>query len=109
MMKTTITRRVLTVAFGILVLGTCSGAAQAQTYPTRPIRFIVPFPAGGVADIGARIVSQKLAEALGQPAVIENRAGASGTLGVDAVTKSAPDGYTILMTCLLYTSPSPRD
>jgi tripartite-type tricarboxylate transporter receptor subunit TctC len=58
----------------------------------------VPFPAGGVADIGARLVSQKLAEALGQPAVIENRAGASGTLGVDAVTKAPPDGYTILIT-----------
>jgi tripartite-type tricarboxylate transporter receptor subunit TctC len=72
--------------------------AQAQNYPSRNIRVIVPFPAGGVADIGARLVSQKLAEAVGQPVVIENRAGASGTLGVDAVTKSPPDGYTILMT-----------
>ena len=72
--------------------------ASAQTWPSRNIRVIVPFPAGGVADIGARLVSQKLAEALGQPAVIENRAGASGTLGVDAVTKSPPDGYTILIT-----------
>ena len=72
--------------------------AQAQTYPSRNIRVIVPFPAGGIADIGARLVSQKLGEALGQPVVIENRPGASGTLGVDAVTKSAPDGYTILIT-----------
>ena len=72
--------------------------ASAQTWPSRNIRVIVPFPAGGVADIGARLVSQKLAEALGQPAVIENRAGASGTLGVDAVTKAPPDGYTILIT-----------
>ena len=72
--------------------------ASAQTYPTRPIRAIVPFPAGGVTDVGARLVAQKLGEALGQPVVIENRAGASGTLGVDAVTKSQPDGYTILMT-----------
>ena len=59
---------------------------------------IVPFPPGGVTDVGARIVAQKLGEALGQPMVIENRAGASGTLGVDAVTKSPPDGYTLLMT-----------
>ena len=80
----------------ILALGALP--ASAQSYPSRNIRVIVPFPAGGVADIGARLVSQKLAEALGQPAVIENRAGASGTLGVDAVTKSPPDGYTILIT-----------
>lgn len=72
--------------------------ASAQTYPTRPIKVIVPFPAGGVADIAARLVAQKLADALGQPAVVENRAGASGTLGVDAAVKSPADGYTILMT-----------
>ena len=84
---------------GILALAPLLAApASAQTWPSRNIRVIVPFPAGGVADIGARLVSQKLAEALGQPAVIENRAGASGTLGVDAVTKSPPDGYTILIT-----------
>jgi tripartite-type tricarboxylate transporter receptor subunit TctC len=84
---------------GILSLSTLLAApTQAQTYPSRNIRVIVPFPAGGVTDIGARFVSQKLAEALGQPAVIENRPGASGTLGVDAVTKAAPDGYTILIT-----------
>ena len=70
----------------------------AQTWPSRPVRVIVPFPAGGVTDVGARIVGQKLAEALGQPVVIENRPGASGTLGVDAVTKATPDGYTILIT-----------
>ena len=73
-------------------------SASAQTYPSRNIRVIVPFPAGGITDIGARFVSQKLGEALGQPVVIENRPGASGTLGVDAVTKAAPDGYTILIT-----------
>jgi tripartite-type tricarboxylate transporter receptor subunit TctC len=84
---------------GILALAPLFAApASAQTWPSRNIRVIVPFPAGGVADIGARLVSQKLAEALGQPAVIENRAGASGTLGVDAVTKAPPDGYTILIT-----------
>ena len=71
--------------------------ATAQNYPTRAIKVIVPFPAGGVADVGARLVTQKLSEALGQPIVIENRAGASGTLGVDAVAKSPPDGYTVLI------------
>jgi tripartite-type tricarboxylate transporter receptor subunit TctC len=84
---------------GILALSPLLAApAQAQSWPSRPIKVIVPFPAGGVADIGARLVSQKLGEALGQTLVIENRAGASGTLGVDAVTKSPPDGYTILIT-----------
>ena len=72
--------------------------ASAQSYPTRPVRVIVPFPPGGVTDVGARLVAQKLGEALGQPMVVENRAGASGTLGVDAAVKSAPDGYTLLMT-----------
>ena len=71
--------------------------AQAQSWPARNIRVIVPFPAGGITDIGVRLVSQKLGDALGQPTVIENRPGASGTLG-DAVTKATPDGYTILIT-----------
>src|SRR5262245_56164543 len=91
------------LAIGLLLrmLALCpllATAAQAETYPSRNIRVIVPFPAGGITDVGARIVSQKLGEALGQPMVIENRPGASGTLGVDAVTKAAPDGYTILIT-----------
>ena len=83
---------------GWLALCTLFAAApaSAQTYPSRTIRVIVPFPAGGVTDVGARIVGQKLGDALGQPVVIENRPGASGTLGVDAATKSPPDGYTIL-------------
>jgi tripartite-type tricarboxylate transporter receptor subunit TctC len=72
--------------------------AQAQPYPTRPVRAIVPFPAGGVTDVTARLIAQKLSEALGQQMVIENRSGASGTLGVDTVTKAMPDGYTVLIT-----------
>ena len=72
--------------------------ALGQTYPTRPVRFIVPFPAGGVADVTARLIGQRLGEALGQTIVIENRPGASGTLGVDAATKATPDGYTLLFT-----------
>jgi tripartite-type tricarboxylate transporter receptor subunit TctC len=88
------------LSFALILLGflAAPGPALAQDYPTRPVRVIVPFPAGGITDVGARIVSQKLGEALGQPTVIENRAGASGTLGVDAVTKAPPDGYTILIT-----------
>jgi tripartite-type tricarboxylate transporter receptor subunit TctC len=83
----------------ILAFAPLSAApARAQSWPSRTIKVIVPFPAGGVADIGARIVSQKLGETLGQTLVIENRAGASGTLGVDAAVKSPPDGYTILIT-----------
>ena len=81
-----------------LVASFAAAPASAQTYPTRPVRVIVPFPPGGFTDVGARIVAQKLAEVVGQPMVIENRAGASGTLGVDAVVKSPPDGYTVLMT-----------
>ena len=71
---------------------------MAQSYPTRPIRFIVPFPAGGVADVTARLIGQRLGEALGQTIIVENRTGASGTLGVDAATKATPDGYTLLFT-----------
>ena len=92
-MRTAITR----VVIGVLLLGACALAASAQTYPTRPIRFIVPFPPGGVADVTARLIGQKLTEVLGQQAVIENRPGASGVLGADVVAKATPDGYTLLL------------
>lgn len=72
----------------------CS-AAGAQNYPTKPIRFIVSFPPGGSADLMARSVAPHMAEKLGQQIVVENRPGAGGNIGVDAVAKSAPDGYTI--------------
>jgi tripartite-type tricarboxylate transporter receptor subunit TctC len=88
-----------TLLSGLLALSPLfASPAQAESWPSRNIKVIVPFPAGGVADLGARLVSQKLAVALGQAVVIENRAGASGTLGVDAATKSPPDGYTLLIT-----------
>jgi len=72
--------------------------AQAQNYPTRPVHVIVPFPPGGFTDLTARLIGQKLGEALGQQMVIENRSGASGLLGVETVTKASPDGYTLLIT-----------
>jgi len=71
--------------------------AVGQTYPSRPVRWIVPFPPGGATDILARIVAQKMTESWGVAVVVENRAGAAGAIGSDAVAKAAPDGHTILM------------
>jgi len=81
------------MAFCLMV----SVGAQAQTYPSKPIRLIVPFPAGGATDIFARTLSQKLAEKLGTSVVVDNKPGAGGTLGSDLVAKASPDGYTLLL------------
>src|SRR3990170_8523053 len=75
----------------------CTDAAAAQTYPTKPIRFIIPFPPGGNTDVLGRLLGQKLTETWGQQVVIDNRAGAGGTVGVDQASKAPPDGYTIVM------------
>jgi tripartite-type tricarboxylate transporter receptor subunit TctC len=80
-------------AFGVLV---AARTAHAQAYPSRPVRWIVPFPAGGPSDILARLIGQSLTERLGQPFVIENRAGASGNVGTQAVVAAPPDGHTLL-------------
>jgi tripartite-type tricarboxylate transporter receptor subunit TctC len=80
----------------VVTLLSSTGIAAAQNYPTKPIRAIVPFPPGGVVDIVARTTGQKLAEALGQPLVIDNRGGAGGSIGADAAAKATPDGYTLL-------------
>jgi len=89
-------RRVLLAALCLLGAATATGAL-AQDYPTRPIRLIVPFGAGGPTDILARIIGQELSERLGQPMVIENRPGAGGNIGTQAAINSPPDGYTLLM------------
>jgi tripartite-type tricarboxylate transporter receptor subunit TctC len=75
-------------------------AAQAQSYPTKPIRVIVPYAPGGTSDILARQIGPKLTEVWGQPVVVENKPGANGNVGADFVAKSAPDGYTLLLTDL---------
>ena len=86
-------------AFFLLVALLVSQAAQAQAWPNRPVRFLVPFAAGaGINDIMARLVGQHLGAGLGQPVVIENRAGSGGIAGTEAAAKAAPDGYTFLMT-----------
>jgi tripartite-type tricarboxylate transporter receptor subunit TctC len=73
------------------------GAAGAQPYPSKPIRFVVPYPAGGPLDTVARLLAQKVSESTRQPVVVDNKPGAGGNIGADAVAKSPPDGYTILM------------
>ena len=72
-------------------------AAEAQEWPSRPLRFIVPFPAGGSTDVAARLIGEHLSRTLGQQIVVENKSGASGVVGAEAAAKSAPDGYTILI------------
>src|SRR2546423_13358311 len=91
--------RAMTMLFRTLValaLVTGAGGAQAQPYPNKPIRMIVPFAAGGPTDVIARIVAQKLSEIWGQQVVTENQPGAGGNIGVVAAAKAAPDGYTVL-------------
>jgi tripartite-type tricarboxylate transporter receptor subunit TctC len=89
---------VLTLA-GLLAvcLGTSGWAQQTPAYPNKPIRLVVPFPAGGATDIFARTLSQKLAEKIGTSVVVDNKPGAGGTLGSDMVAKAVPDGYTLLL------------
>jgi tripartite-type tricarboxylate transporter receptor subunit TctC len=90
-------RQFLHLAAGAAALPVVSQVATAQTYPTRPVRVTVGFPAGGVADILARLIGQRLSERLGQPFIVENRPGASSNVATEAVVRAPPDGYTLLM------------
>ena len=88
---------ILAFLAAVVVSNTTAFAQSASTYPNKPIKIVVPFPAGGTSDVLARIFGQKMTEHWGQPVVVENRPGASGNLGADQVAKSAPDGYTLLL------------
>ncbi len=96
-MSKTVRRRTLLAAMMACGLLASSAVAQAQSYPSRPIRAIVPFAAGSATDIVARTFADQMTKTLGQSIVIENRPGANGLIGADAVAKATPDGYTILI------------
>src|SRR5690242_21710737 len=84
----------------LLAFALLSANAFSQTYPAKPIRLVVPYAAGGTSDILARQIGPKLTEVWGEPVVVENKTGANGNVGADFVAKSAPDGYTLLITDL---------
>jgi tripartite-type tricarboxylate transporter receptor subunit TctC len=93
-----ITRRTFALALTALpLLRAKSGFAQSQSWPTRPIRVVVPFPAGGSTDVAARLVAEQLSRAFHQQVYVENKSGANGTVGIEDAAKSRPDGYTILV------------
>src|SRR5688500_1483242 len=96
-LKTLVTGALL--ALGIVLLSSPQ-AALAQAYPNKPIRLVVPFAAGGAADMVARLMGQAVGDRVGQSVIIENRPGAAGSIGSLAVARAAPDGYTILMTVI---------
>ena len=96
-------RRIAQLAFSVAALAVMVGSASAQTYPRKPIRWIVPFPPGGSTDLLARVVGQKLTEAWGQQVIVENKGGAGGTLGAAEAARAPPDGYTLLMGAIHHT------
>ncbi|MDB5954591.1 tripartite tricarboxylate transporter substrate binding protein [Ramlibacter sp.] len=89
-------RRAMRLLAGVL-LATAAWAAQADIFPSRPIKFVVPYPPGGASDVTARLIADKLGPMLGQPVIVDNRPGANGIVALEAVSKSPADGYTILM------------
>ncbi len=92
-----LSRRVLWLGVLLALAGVVAAPALAADYPRKPIRVVVPWPAGGPTDAVARVIAQQVSERLGQQVVVENKAGATGTIGSDAVAKSAPDGYTLVV------------
>lgn len=93
-------RKPIRALLRLAISATClltGAAAHAQSYPSKPIRMIVPFAAGGTTDVVARIVARRMSESMGQPVLVENRGGAGGAIGADVVAKAPPDGYTIMM------------
>src|SRR5580704_12212238 len=92
------TSRVAAILFAVLAIWPCAVRdACAEDYPSRPIRLIVPAPPGGILDLLARLLSERLNHSLGQPVVVENRPAAAGNLGVELVAKAAPDGYSLCL------------
>src|SRR5499425_2866782 len=92
-------RQFLHLAAGAAALPAVSRIAKAQAYPSRPVRLVVPFPAAGPSDVLARLYGQRLSQRWNQPVVVENRVGATGTIGTEAVVRAPPDGYTLLFCC----------
>ena len=90
-------RRRLCLAFAVPMLSIVAGSALAQSYPNRPIHIVAPFPAGGGYDFLSRLMAPEMTKSLGQPVIVENKSGANGNIGTDAVAKSPADGYTLLM------------
>jgi tripartite-type tricarboxylate transporter receptor subunit TctC len=91
-------RQFLHLAAGATALSAAPRMAWAQSYPTRPVRIVVGCPPGGLADLYARLIGQSLSDRFGKPFIVENRAGAAGSLAAESVARAAPDGYTLLLT-----------
>jgi tripartite-type tricarboxylate transporter receptor subunit TctC len=93
-----ITRRHFALTLAALPVAVArTGVAHAQSYPTKPVRLVVPFPAGGSTDVGARLIAENLSRSFGVQVYVENKSGANGTIGIEEAAKSAPDGYTLLV------------